>query len=161
MGYVNFVTDVYKTVDIDKTGVAEVSARNGSPEPVSETIDISSLMQDFYGVEDDFQLTFVGKTKELELPNDRTVILSPGLKVTLTNVDSNESVTVSAAGSFHEKVLPDGTIVTVATGTNVLFDPVEGLVVATGRFTFSVDEDGEPVQTLEGNGRIEDFIDLL
>ena len=84
-------------------------------------------------MEDDFQLTLTGKTKEFDLPGDRTVILSPGLKVTATNLDTGESATVSAAGSFHEEELPDGTVVTVATGRNVLFDPIEGLVLATGR----------------------------
>ena len=113
-------------------------------------------MQGFYGVEDDFQLTLTGKTKDFDLPGDRTVILSPGLKVTLTNLDTGESATVSATGTFHEEKLPDGTVVTtVATGRNVLFDPIEGLVLATGRFTFGEDE------PLEGNGQIVDFIDLL
>jgi hypothetical protein len=141
-------------------------ANPNRPTPVDQSLDISDLLEAIYGVDDEFQLTLTGKTKTVELPDDRTIILSPGLKATLTNLDTGESVTVSATGSFHEEILPDGTVVTVATGRNILFDPFinnggPGLVLATGRFTFAVDGDGDLVQPLEGKGQVIDLIDLL
>src|SRR5215210_1490274 len=117
--------------------IALVAAKDVSaapPEPVDETP---------FTVEDvcafPVTLEVSGKGKVIELPGDRLLGLSPGLRVTLTNEDDPANqVTYVITGAFHVTTLADGTQVVVATGRNLLFDP-SGMFLTIGRFTFVPD----------------------
>jgi hypothetical protein len=109
------------------------------------------------------EITLSGKMKTIELPDDSEILLSPGLKATLTNLDDpSHSVTLNITGSFHQTTLQDGSIVTEYNGRNLLADDFidnnqPGLVLAIGHF---VDNDGD-LLPVEGQGQIVDVIDLL
>ena len=57
--------------------------------------------------------------------------------------------------------LENGDVVTVATSRSILGDPVAGLVLAIGRFSFVFDASGTLVQPLQGTGRLVDIRELL
>jgi hypothetical protein len=103
-----------------------------------------------------------GKMKTIELPAGRTIFIFPGLTAALTNVDQPEhQVTLGVTGTFHQTVLENGDVETVVTGRNLLFDPEAGFVLAIGRFSFVVDEQGNLVQPLSGTGQLIDVCELL
>jgi transcriptional regulator with XRE-family HTH domain len=109
------------------------------------------------------EITLSGKGKTIELPDDSEILLSPGLKATLTNLDDpSHSVTLNITGSFHQTILEDGSIVTEYNGRNLLADPFidngePGFVLAIGHF---VDNDSDMLPP-EGQGQIVNVIDLL
>ena len=108
------------------------------------------------------RVQFSGKAKTIELPGDRTIFTSPGLNVTLTNVDEPENqVTLNVTGALHQTVLENGDVVTVATGRNLLGDPEAGFVLAKGRFSFVFDAEGNLIQPLSGKGKLIDVCELL
>jgi hypothetical protein len=57
--------------------------------------------------------------------------------------------------------LENGDVVTVVTGRNILGDPIAGLVLAMGRFSFVFDNTGTLIQPLQGNGRLLALCELL
>lgn len=120
--------------------------------------DTLSESQDF-----PLEITLSGKAKTIELPDDSEILLSPGLKATLTNLDDpSHSLTLNITGSFHQTMLEDGSIVTEYNGRNLLADPFiddgePGLVLAIGHF---VDNDSDMLPP-EGQGQIVNVIDLL
>jgi hypothetical protein len=96
-----------------------------------------------------------GKGKTIELPGGRTIFTSPGLRVTLTNLDEpTNQVSYVITGAFHERELASGRLKVVATGRNLLFDPSFGMFLMVGRFTFEVNEDAVTRPT--GKGRMID-----
>ena len=108
-----------------------------------------------------------GKGKTIEL-GERTILTSPGLTATLTNLDdpANQETltnqeTLSITGAFHQTVLENGDVKTVVTGRNILFDPEAGFVLAIGRFSYVFDQAGNLVQPLAGEGQLIDLCDLL
>jgi len=113
------------------------------------------------------EITLSGKSKTIELSDDRFIFLSPGLEATLTNLDDpSNSVTLNITGSFHQTTLEDGSILTEYDGRNLLADPSiddgePGVVLAIGHFSTIVDNQGNLVQSLEGQGQIVNVIDLL
>jgi hypothetical protein len=64
-------------------------------------------------------------------------------------------------GAFHQTVLSNGTVVTVVTGRNLLFDPIAGLVLAIGTFSYAFDVEDELIHPLEGTGRQIDICELM
>ena len=50
---------------------------------------------------------------------------------------------------------------TVYTGRNLIFDPEVGFVLAIGRFSDVVDEEGNLMQSLSGKGQLIDVCELL
>src|SRR5215204_2138297 len=94
------------------------------PVPVDETPqDISDFLESIYGVDLNYELALSGKTKTVELPGDRELILSPGGTATFTNLDDpSDAVTVNITGSFHKTSNDDGTIDLVSTGRSLLLD---------------------------------------
>jgi hypothetical protein len=79
----------------------------------------------------------------------------------VTNLsDPSKSVTLSATGAFHQSN-QDGNAVTVVTGRNLLGDPVAGMVLAIGVFSYVFDANGNLVQPLAGTGRLIDVCDLI
>jgi hypothetical protein len=117
----------------------------------------------------DFPLEFAlsGKSKTIELPDDRFILLSPGLEATLTNLDDpSNSLTLNITGSSHQTTLEDGSVLTEFDGRNLLADPFiddgePGLVLAIGHFSIIVDNQGNLVQPLQGQGQVVNVIDLL
>jgi hypothetical protein len=104
---------------------------------------------------------FTGKTKTIELPGPRTIITAPKAVATLTNLDNQQQETFGITGAFHQETLTNGDLVTVVTGRNLLFDPIAGLVLAIGRFSFVFDAQGNLIQPLQGKGQLIDVCDLL
>ncbi len=108
------------------------------------------------------QLELSGKGKEITLPDDRRIFTSPGLHVTVTNVETGEQATFNITGSFHETTNPEnGEVTTLVRGRNLLFDPEAGTVIAIGNFSFVFDAEGNLVQPLEGKGQLIDVCALL
>ncbi len=108
------------------------------------------------------QLELSGKGKEITLPDGRRIITSPGLDVTITNLDNGEQTTFNITGSFHETTNPEnGEVTTLVRGRNLLFDPEAGTVIAIGNFSFVFDAEGNLVQPLEGKGQLIDVCALL
>jgi hypothetical protein len=125
------------------------------PEPVDETpIPIEGIC-DF-----PLQAELSGKSNVKELPGGRTLSTSPGLRVTLTNLEEpTNQVTYVITGSFLLTELDDGNQFVVARGRNIVFGPDVGMFLTIGRVTFvAVDADGTPIALTrpEGNGRIID-----
>ena len=138
-------------------GRPSVAAQN-RPQDVNETISLPAGEVCAFGVE----LVLIGKTKTIELRGDRSIITSPGLDGTLTNLDNpSKRVTLNITGVFHETTKGDGSLVAVVTGRNLLFDPDAGFVLAIGRFSFVFDASGNLIQPLRGKGQLIDVCALI
>ena len=147
------------------TGVALAQpSGQGSPTPVDETpIDLPAGAV-FGNCDFPISLEYSGKAKTIELPGDRFIITSPGLKVTLTNLADPENpvqVRLNITGAFHRTILENGDVVTVVTGRNLLGDPEAGFVLAKGRFSYVFDADGNLIQPLSGKGTLTDVCTLI
>jgi hypothetical protein len=135
---------------------------NGTrPAEVSVSLDISDFYEYFGNpLEDEIILTYGGKEKTILTGNGETIITSPGVRGTLSNLTTGESLDVMLPGTFHISTLEDGTEVEKYTGINILGDPFIGqdgqyaVVQTRGNFTW----DGEP---LSGNGQINYVVDDL
>ena len=104
----------------------------------------------------------IGKGKTIELRGDRSIITSPGLDATVTNLDNpSKRVTLNITGVFHQTTKGDGSLVAVVTGRNLLFDPDAGFVLAIGRFSFVFDASGNLIQPLRGKGQLIDVCALI
>jgi hypothetical protein len=136
------------------------------PDPVDTTFVVDPFVlsesQDF-----PLEIALSGKSKTIELSDDRFIFLSPGLEATLTNLDDpSNSLTLNITGSFHQTTSEDGSVLTEYDGRNLLGDPSiddgeRGLVLAIGHFSTIVDNEGNLVQPLEGQGQVVNVIDLL
>jgi hypothetical protein len=140
------------------------------PQPVDSTSFVVPAFS--FGLSQDFPIEFEpsGKFKHIafDFSPDRSIDLSPGQEVTLTNVDDpSHSVTLNITGSFHHTTLENGFVLTEYDGRNLLGDDridngQPGLVLAIGHFSTIQDSTtGQIVQFLEGQGRVVDVIDLL
>lgn len=124
------------------------AASAAPPDPVDDTFRIKDVC--------DFPVRFEvsGKAKFIELPDGRAIAISPGLRVTLTNLEERtNSVSYVITGAFHMRELANGRLLVVATGRNLLFDPSFGMFLTIGRFTFKVNEDGS-ITRPKGEGRM-------
>jgi hypothetical protein len=136
------------------------------PTPVDTTFVVDPFV---LSESQDFPLEFAlsGNSKTIELSDDRFIFLSPGLEATLTNLDDpSNSLTLNITGSFHQTTLEDGSVLTEYDGRNLLADPSiddgePGLVLAIGHFSTIVDNEGNLVQPLGGQGQVVNVIDLL
>jgi hypothetical protein len=106
-----------------------------------------------------------GKSETIQLPGGRTIMIAPSLTATLTNLDKANQAAFVITGAFHQRLLANGDVETVATGRNALFDPLVpglvGLVVTVGRFSWVVDQKNNLVQPLQGTGQLIDVCKLL
>ena len=108
----------------------------------------------------DIHLT--GKTKTIEQPGDRVLVIAPGQEIVVTNVDDpSKQVTLNITGSFHTTTEADGTVRTKATGRNALFDPIAGFVLAIGNFNYAFDANGNLIEPLNGKGRVLDICEMV
>jgi hypothetical protein len=110
----------------------------------------------------DVRVIVTGSGKDITRPGDHTLSIFPGEHATVQNLSNGHSVALNVPGSFHETTMPDGSVVTTATGRNLLFDPLEaGFVLAIGSFTFVQDASGNPIQPLRGTGQLVDVCGLI
>lgn len=109
----------------------------------------------------DIEISFKGKAGQLSLPGGRTLLTSPGLKSTVTNLSNpTKSVTLNVTGAMHQ-TLQNGNIVTIATGRNLLGDPLAGIVLAIGTYSYIFDASGKLVQPLLGTGQLVSICKLI
>ena len=115
----------------------------------------------------DVELVATGKGKTIDLPGDRVILPSPGLKVTFTNAVTRESVSYVATGTIRQQTLANGDVVSTVTGRNTLINDSEsdrpGIYLVVGTFHFTLDEDGNEVEVfnLDGPGRVTDVCAIL
>jgi hypothetical protein len=102
-----------------------------------------------------------GKGKEITLPNGSTILTSPGLHVTVTNLDNENQETYNVTGAVREETLANGDVVTRLTGRNFAIDPVAGVVVVAGNYTYTFDANGNLIEPLSGNGQLIDVCAAL
>ena len=135
----------------------------GAPEDVSGTIPPEDVAQFFPGhCSFPIQLELSGKGKVISLPDGHRILTSPGLHVTVTNMDNGEQATFNITGTFHETTNPEnGEVTTTVTGRNLLFDPEAGVVLTIGEFTYVFDAKGKLIQAFEGEGQVIDVCALL
>lgn len=96
------------------------SAMGAPPTPVSTTDTFAA------GEACQFPITVVseGKGGSIDLPNNPQFVgitTSPTLRITVTNLNTNESITVNATGAFRFVALPDGNTRILAGGHNFLY----------------------------------------
>ena len=102
-----------------------------------------------------------GKAKTIDL-GDRFVVTAPGQTLTATNLATGKVLTTSITGAFHNTTLADKSVETMATGRNLLGDPIAGLVIAVGDFSFTTAADGQTnIVPLHGEGRLIDVCAAL
>src|ERR687889_695784 len=97
----------------------------GAPEDVSGTFTVKAGDDPNFPGTCDFpiQLEVSGKGKTITLPDGRRILTSPGLFVTVTNLDTPENqATFNITGTFHETTAANGDVTTKVTGRNLLFD---------------------------------------
>jgi hypothetical protein len=106
-----------------------------------------------------------GKSKEIVLDSGQTLITSPNLRITLTNLtEPTNQVTYVITGSFLTTERPDGNLDVEARGSNLIFGEEVGIFLTVGRFTFvGVEEEG-PIVALTpptGEGSLTDVCAVL
>ena len=130
------------------------AASAAPPEPVDDT----------FVVEDECAFPVLvevsGKIKFIDLPGERTLITSPKLRATLTNLETDKQVTLGITGAFHIRTLANGDTVYVFTGRNLLFGPDTDFILTIGRFTGRESAAGE-FSPITGKGRVVDICALL
>jgi hypothetical protein len=138
-------------------GRLSIAAQN-RPEDNDFTITIPAGGVCAFGVE----ISGTGKAKTIMLPGGRSIITSPGLHATLTNLDDPaKTVTLNITGASHVTEEQDGSMVTVFTGRNLNFDPQAGFVLAIGNFSIVFDANGNLIQPLQGKGRLLDVCAMI
>jgi hypothetical protein len=79
-----------------------------------------------------------------------------GGHATLTNLDTGKSITINIAGPVRFTFGKDGSFTAVGTGTALfLFEDTPGIQWFRGRFTFSIDAEGNETSTTTGS-----FVDM-
>jgi hypothetical protein len=129
------------------------------PEPVDVTATIP-------GCEFPVLAEVSGKSKVIDLPSGQTLITSPGLRITLTNVEEpTNQVTYVITGSFLATEQDDGNFFVVARGRNLVFGPDVGIFLTIGRYTFIGQniENGPTIALTQptGEGRLIDVCTVL
>jgi hypothetical protein len=142
------------------TEVSRASQGHGSPPvPVSGSFIVPG--GSVPGCDFDVQVSFSGLAGEIDLPGNRFIFTAPQLTAILTNLQNGRSVTLSITGAFHQSTDENGDIITVATGRNLLGDPVAGFVLAIGDFSYVFDSNGNLIQPLTGQGQLIDVCGLI
>ena len=107
-----------------------------------------------------------GKSKVIDLPSGQTLITSPNLRITLTNVtEPTNQVTYVITGSFLTTEQDDGNLFVEARGSNLIFGEEVGIFLTIGQFTFIGREADEGVIVAitppTGEGSLTDVCALL
>jgi len=108
-------------------------------------------------------ISIQGKGKVINLPGGRFIVISPKLNATITNLadPSKQLQNINVTGASHVTTQPDSSQIFLITGRNLNVDPVAGVVLSIGRFSFAVDADGNPIQLLSGKGQVIDLCALI
>ena len=102
------------------------------------------------------QAELSGKSKLKDLPGGRTLSISPGLRVPLTNLEEpTNQASYVVPGPFLFTARADGTTFVVARGRNIIFGPEVGMFLTIGRFTY-IAQNELPITRPTGNGRLID-----
>jgi hypothetical protein len=142
------------------TELSRASQGRGSPPvPVSGSFIVQGGT--FSNCAFDVEVSFSGLAGEIDLPGNRFIFTAPQLTATLTNLENGRSVTLSVTGAFHQSTDQNGNVSTVATGRNLLGDPIAGFVLAIGDFSFVFDSNGNLIQPLTGQGQLIDVCGLI
>jgi|SRR5215211_1607568 len=107
-----------------------------------------------------------GKSKVIDLDSGQTLITSPNLRITLTNVtEPTNQVTYVITGSFLTTERTDGNLDVEARGRNLIFGEGVGIFLTIGQFTFIGREVDEGVIVAltppTGEGSLTDVCALL
>jgi hypothetical protein len=107
-----------------------------------------------------------GKSKVIDLDSGQTLITSPNLRITLTNVtEPTNQVTYVITGSFLTTERTDGNLDVEARGRNLIFGEEVGIFLTIGQFTFIGREVDEGVIVAltppTGEGSLTDVCALL
>jgi hypothetical protein len=136
--------------------VASRDASAAPPEPINDAFTVRGVC-DF-----PVRLQVSGKAKVIELPGERLIGISPGVRITAINIrEPAHRVTYVTTGAAHITDLPSGAFTFVATGRNLLFDTSFGMLLTMGRFTFVIDPEEGIVSPLRGKGRVIDVCQRL
>ncbi len=122
--------------------VGATGAQAASPQPVHD--DVVGAPGEFCAFAE--ALHYEGKIKVIDLPGGRTIVTSPGLTVTATNLATGKSVSLSITGPGFDAPRADGLIDVTLNGRNLMsgegstqllvgrttlvLDPTTGLAVA-------------------------------
>lgn len=109
-------------------------------------------------------VTSTGKVGGIDLPNNPrffAIAPSPGLKLTVTNLDEPaNTVEVNATGAFRYVALAGGGTVIRASGHNLLY-ALPGIgataLATTGPVTITISADGEPTAIDVSRARVRDL----
>jgi hypothetical protein len=94
-----------------------------------------------------------GGAKTILLRSGNFIATSPNLNATVTNLaNPTKQVNLNITGVFHVTTESDGTTAYVVTGRNLLTDPIAGVVLAIGSFSFAFDASGNLKQPLTKQG---------
>lgn len=131
------------------------------PTPVDPTAEILAA-----GEACQFAISVIatGKEGSIDLPHNPqffAIAPSPGLKLTVTNLDDpSRSVTVNATGAFRFTALADGATLIRASGHNLLYG-LPGLgataLATTGPVTITISSDGVPTAVDVSRARVRDL----
>lgn len=137
-------------------------AGGSPPAEVSFTVDLPANFFKQGACAFPVRLAASGKGGTIDLPGDRFIFTSPGLMAVVTNLDDpSKSVNLTVTGAFHQSIEPNGDVVTIVTGRNLLGDPEAGFVLAIGTFSFTFDAAGALVQPLAGFGQLVNVCEMI
>jgi len=132
---------------------AGVPAQAAPPDSVTFPLDIPKNFQ-FGHCAFAVEAVATGKVKTIQTPTGVTIGISADFTVTATG--NGQTVEYKVNGSFIQTVDANGNVTTKATGQNFLTDPVAGVVVTSGDFSFTFNKKGKLIQPLNGTGSITD-----
>jgi hypothetical protein len=143
----------------------------GAPRDIHPILDLppqndaDTGSQASFGCDFPVHIEGTGKEKLIMLADGGFILTSPGLDITVTNVDTGEALTFNVTGASHGTPRADGSglVDYVITGRNLALDPF-GLFLNKGRFTFTLDQSVNPfrIETpQEGKGQAIDVCALL
>ncbi|RZL92371.1 MAG: hypothetical protein EOP82_10395 [Variovorax sp.] len=107
------------------------------------------------------RIDVVGKQGILALPRGVTIFTAPMQFATVTNLTTSASIRLTATGAFKVTTDQNANIVTTVTGRNILLDPVAGLVLGSGIFSFVFDNLENLVTPLNGTGRLVNICSMV
>jgi hypothetical protein len=138
--------------------IPRLSAAQNPPEDASGVFPLEAPLACPFDVE----LSLIGKSKTIDLPGGGFIVTSPGLFVTVTNLDDpTRRVTLNITGASHRTMDQDGNVVTVYTGRNLNLDPEAGFVLVVGHFSIVSDAAGNLLQPLGGQGQLLDVCEMI
>lgn len=116
------------------------SAAGAPPQPVNLTETFDAGEACLFPIE----VVTTGKSGFIDVPNNPTffgITTAPNSRVTVTNLDTDESVTVNATGAFRFVTLDDGGLQILAGGQNFLYGEPQngaGALATTGPIVVQV-----------------------